>query len=502
MRNMNIHRLFSIVFGIALISTSISCDVEVVQEDAIQATDKSEAEVIRIANDVGGVMKWQSSNTPSANSHTFPAVFQDLRGGNCTSEANPVNWITGRDYNQFATITPTQASVQAYWSKWFNGINRANTTIYDLENFEGFSDENLRTSLIAKAKFWRGLYYFQLVKHYGGVPLRLEAVTTLDQAVALARSTEDEIYAQIVIDITEALPDLVNNPSEKYEPTQGAAYALLAKVSLYNEDYDSAISYADMVTGYSLEPNYVDNFRLSTEGSRVETILEVNFESGSTQGFEPAGEISESPKGSGYYQMSGGIGGVNSVWNNFIPTQEFVDFFRDGDDRKLGTLVVGGEPQEGITGDDTSILSITQPAGAIQRKYYLTPDELVELQNTSGNTQQTGNNDIYLRYADVLLIKAEAQIRAGQNGDAALNLVTERAGLGTSSGYTLDDIKYHRRAELSFEGYDQFTDLVRWGDAASFLSSRGFTAGRDELLPIPQLEIDQSVGVVEQNPGY
>ena len=500
MRKMNIYRLFSIVFGIAFLSTIISCDVEVVQEDAIQATTLTEQEIIDIAYDVGGVMKWQSSNIPSANSHTFPAVFQDLRGGNCVSEANPVNWITGRDYNQFATITPTQASVQSYWSKWFTGINRANTTIYNLENI-GISDSGLQTNLIAQSKFWRALFYFQLVKHYGGVPIRLEAVTTLDQAIALPRASKDEIYAQIVQDLTEALPDLANNPNEKYEPTQGAAYALLAKVSLYREDFTNAISYADMVTGYSLEDTYVDNFRLSTEGSRAETILEVDFVSGSTQGFEPAGEESIN-KGSAYYQMSGGIGGVNSVWNNFIPTQEFVDFFRDGDVRKLGTLVVGGEPQEGITGDDTSILSITQPAGAIQRKYYLTPDELVDLQNTSGNTQQTGNNDIYLRYADVLLIKAEAQIRSGQSGDAALGQVVERAGLTNTGGYTLEDLKYHRRAELSFEGYDQFTDLVRWGDAASFLADRGFSVGRDELLPIPQLEIEQSVGIVEQNPGY
>lgn len=503
MKKIEINNIVKSAFiGLCFLSI-VSCDVDVVQEDTITSTELTEEGIIEIANNVKQVLKWQSSNSPSTNSHTFGIMFQDMRGGNAVSEANPVNWISGRDYNQFATITPSQASVQALWSKWFSGINRANTTIADLKEFEGFSNDALRTNLIAQAKFFRAFYYFELAKHYGAVPLRLESVRTLDQAVALERaSSVDVVYDQIISDLTEAVPDLENNPSEKYEATQGAAYALLAKVSLYKEDYASAVQYADQVTGYSLEPNFVDNFRLSTEGNRVETILEIDFVSGGALTFEQAAESADQ-QGSGIYQMSGGLAGINSQWNNMIPTQEFVDSFVDGDVRKLGTLVIGGFPQEGLTADETSLATLGRPANAIQRKYYLTPSEIADL-NATGNTFQTDINNLLLRYADVLLIKAEAQImiNGAGAGDTALGMVIERAGLTNSGGYDLDDIKYNRRAELAFEGLDRFTDLVRWGDAASVLGDRGFSTGRDELLPIPQLEIAQSLGVVEQNPGY
>ncbi|WP_422105519.1 RagB/SusD family nutrient uptake outer membrane protein [Winogradskyella sp.] len=482
----------------------MACDVDVVQEDTITSLDLSETDVIDIARNVKNVLKWQSSNSPSANSHTIPHIFQDLRGGNAVSERDPVNWITGRDFNQFSTITPSQQSVQALWSKWFKGINRANTAIKNLEGFTDFSDESLRANLIAQSKFFRALFYFELAKHFGAVPLRLEAVESLEDAVVLPRANSvEDVYSQIVSDLNEALPNLASNPSEKYEATQGAAYALLAKVSLYNNDYQSAIDNANLVTGYTLEDDFVDNFRLSTEGNRSETILEVPFTSGqSGLGFETAEETSEII-GSGLWQMFAGISGVNTGWNNLVPTIEFVESFADGDERKLGTLVVGGEPQEGLTADDTSILSALFPSGAIQRKIYLTPSETQDLLDT-GNTQQCDVNDIVLRYADVLLIKAEAQImlNGAGAGDDALNQIAVRAGLGTSTGYTLEDLKYHRRAELSFEGYDRFTDLVRWGDAATVLAARGFSTGRDEYLPIPQLQIDQSAGLVEQNPGY
>ncbi|WP_194765704.1 RagB/SusD family nutrient uptake outer membrane protein [Tamlana sp. I1] len=505
MRKVNYNRLFiTALFSISAITMG-SCDVDVVQKDSTTTLDLSENDVIEIAYNVKDVLKWQSSNSPSANSHTFGIMFQDIRGGNAVSEKNPVNWISGRDFNQFSTITPSQPSVYAFWSKWFKGINRANASIENLTNYQGFSNETLRKNLIAQSKFFRAYFYFELAKNFGAVPIRLEAVTNLNQATALPRpDSVNVVYDQIISDLLEAVSDLDNNPSEKYEATQGAAYALLAKVSLYKKDYSKAIDYANMVSGYTLESEFVDNFRLSTEGHRNETILEVPYTQGlSGLGFESAAETSEM-QGSGIYQMAGGIGGVNSTWNNMLPTKEFVDFFVANDKRKLGTLVVGGEPQEGLTGAQTQIIAVSFPnVGAIQRKYYLTPDEIARL-NATGNTQQCDINDLILRFADVLLIKAEAQIMLNGPGagDAALGQVISRAGLPLSSGYTMNDIKYNRRAELSFEGLDRFSDLVRWGDASTVLSEKGFTTGRDELLPIPQLEIDQSVGVITQNPGY
>ena len=405
------------LFMVGLMTVLFSCSVDVVQKDTVTSVELTEGDVIDLALGVKNVLKWQSSNSPSANSHTIPHIFQDIRGGNAVSERDPVNWISGRDYNQFNTITPVQPSVQSHWSKWFRGINKANTSIKNLEEFEGFSDETLRANLIAQCKFFRALFYFELAKHYGAVPIRLVAVETLEDAVPQARAESvEQVYDQIVTDLLDAVPALFADPGEKYDATKGAAYALLAKVSLYQKDYEAAINYAEQVTGYALETEYVDNWRLATEGNRVETILEVPFTSGeSGLGFETAAETSEMI-GSGLWQMFAGISGVNTAWNNMIPTEEFVESFRDGDKRKLGTLVVGGEPQEGLSGDDTAILTALIPSGAIQRKVYLTPEETLELNNT-GNNQQCDVNDIVPRYADVLLIKAEAELMLGRSAD-------------------------------------------------------------------------------------
>ena len=101
---------FLIVFMI------VGCDVEVVQDDTITSIDLSDQEIIDLAQNVKNVLKWQSTNAPSVNSHTIPHIFQDLRGGNATSERDAVNWITGRDYNQYSTITPSQQSVHSHSS--------------------------------------------------------------------------------------------------------------------------------------------------------------------------------------------------------------------------------------------------------------------------------------------------------------------------------------------------------------------------------------------------
>jgi hypothetical protein len=136
------------------------------------------------------------------------------------------------------------------------------------------------------------------------------------------------------------------------------------------------------------------------------------------------------------------------------------------------------------------------------RKYYITKQVALSLQNIGSSPL----NEKVLRYADVLLMHAEASLNTGGDGLTSLNQVIQRAFGNPShnlTSYTLNDVKLQRRLELATEGWDRFTDLVRWGDAATALAFKHFTAGRDELLPIPQAEIDLvGTSVLPQNPGY
>ncbi|MEM6806753.1 MAG: RagB/SusD family nutrient uptake outer membrane protein [Bacteroidota bacterium] len=383
--------------------------------------------------------------------------------------------------------------------------------------------------LLAEAKFVRGLAYFELVKHFGDVPLITQYIASTDDQIVFPRSSSSDVYAQIERDLEEAAAnlDIAYDSQDQGRATSGAAYTLLAKVHLYQEEYAKVREYTEVVINsnvYNLEANYADNWSLDNEYG-IESIFEIGYADGfSNFYFESAG--GETNQGSSSYQMFGYIFANTGTFGNSVPRQELIDLFDDNDSRKDATFITPTTVYEGAVqscgcavlddctpdwdsdqslwvGTDVYNFFWTNPdalcSRATMRKYDIPSSVASSLLQLSSNPL----NEKMLRYADVLLMHAEAAVNgAGGDGQASLDAIRQRAGL-SSIPLTMENVKLERRKELATEGWDRFTDLVRWGDAATALAFKGFRVGRDELLPIPQGEIDL-VGsdVLSQNPGY
>jgi starch-binding outer membrane protein, SusD/RagB family len=500
--------------------------------DAIQSDSDYQA----LVNAAYDPLRWQVDG--NATRHMYPVMFQDMRADNVVSQWATF-WVAGQAFDK-NPITPNNPSVEGMWKKWYSMISRANTAIGVINGATNISNEELKTQLIAQAKFLRGFAYFELVKHFGGVPLITDYITDASYDFKKPKATATQVYAQIEKDLSEAANDLPAVAQEKGRATKGAAYAILAKANLYQKDYNQTVLNCEKVMGlgYSLEEKFEDNWDLNNEYGK-ESILEIGYISGGLyNNFE--GSQSYSNQGSSTHQMFGflfnsSVG--NSAFGNSVPRQELIDFYDNSDRRKEytfitpSTIVRGGRgaiscscssnpdgsinwSTEGswVFGTDTyNYFWPTNTAAfkskASMYKYWIPP----AVQNALNNYADSPLNEKIIRYADVLLMHAEATLMGGAgtlSGAASYKLVTERAyGAGNTAipAYTLQGVKDERRRELATEGWDRYTDLVRWGDAKMALEAVGktFVIGRDELLPIPASEIQQ-VGstILIQNPGY
>ena len=431
-------------------------------------------------------------------SGTFPILdimSDDARKG---SNPNDASAVAG-PYDNF-TFPTTNAGLGAWWATLYQGIKRANVVIEKVPSIE--MDVTLRSRYVAEAKFLRGLFYFDLVRAWGDVPL----VIALNPPSKTARSPKAEVYKQIESDLLAALAGLDEKSdqvsTELGRATKGAARGLLAKMYLFEGDFGNAEKYALEVIGsnkYGLEPVFADaNGVLGQHG--IESVFEIG-----AIGKEGAG-------GSQYGSVQGVRGTPNRGWGFNRPTPDLRSSFESGDPRMKGTIIDLGDVLDGIMilGDGTTPDVTTDAQGNIietecyNRKVW-TPGVDV--------ASQWGHNRRILRYADVLLIAAEA-LNENNKPDLALtylNDVRERAREGsttilpdittTDKASLRDIILNERRHELALEGH-RFWDLVRTGKATSILGPLGFVTGKNELLPIPQGEIDISQGSLTQNPKW
>ncbi len=380
------------------------------------------------------------------------------------------------------------------------GILRSNTVI---ENVPGMNiDEDLKERIIGEAKFLRAHYYFIMVRFFGDVPLILEPQEPGDD-LRPSRTDKEEVYQQIIADLTDAKASLPvkseYSDADQGRATRGAAAGLLAKVYLTRGEWQKVVDLADEVAtlGYELNDNYGDNFQVSTENSK-ESLFEVQYVGGAGEDFwgneNQASWLSTFTGPRNSNMVAGGWG-----WNQ--PTEEFVNSYEDGDLRKDVTVLYEGGPDfDGIQYDPA--YSVT---GYNLRKFLVSKSIADAYDNSPLNFP-------VLRYADVLLMKAEALNELGQTADAEtpLNEVRNRAGLpdvesGLSKEAFRAKVLHERRMELAFEGQSWF-DIIRvengqWG--LSFLHSIGRVNASEKhlLLPIPQKEIDANPNL-EQNTGY
>ena len=478
--------------GSLLILSSTSCNKDaLLNKTPITSLDNtkalvSEAEYTSLTSSAYEPFQWQ------VGSYTvFPVMFQDIRADNCVSQWASY-WVPGAVFDDFNQIKPNDPSVLGYWQKWYTVIARANTAIKFVNSFKGFTTPGLQQRLIGEAEFLRAFAYFELVRNWGGVPLITNYIGSTTDQIVYPRSTVAAVYTQIQNDATAAAAALPVSytGNDLGRATQGAAYTLLAKVNLYLKNYTATVSNCQKVialNAYSLEANYADNWNLNNEYGK-ESIYEIGYQSGlTTDGYNNKGSIS--------YLFFGFLGS-GLTYGNLVPRQELIDHYDNTDTRKDATFIIPTTILPDLAPDavsnETGIYQYfwTVPAAlqskASARKYYIPKSVALSLPNVASSPL---NEKVY-RYADVLLMLAEASaMGGGGDGQGALNQIRTRAGLPIIP-LNLQNVKNERRKELATEGWDRFSDLVRWGDAASTLAFKNFKVGRDELLPIPQTEID------------
>ena len=357
---------------------------------------------------------------------------------------------------------------------------------------------------MAQAKFLRGYYYFQLVKFFGDVPLVIDERLGPDGASSKERLPASEVYAQIEQDLQDAADGLEWIVSEKGRVTKGAALSLLGKVYLYQDKFSDAASTLNQVItsgNYSLVSNYAELFTVAGENSS-ESVFEIEY-----SGLEGGGygcliclEGNAAPGFHGIRQYTGPVYGDGNSYN--LPTQELYDAFSASDLRRDASIldIDAFIAAQANPADITYAIGGGGHTGYYNNKYIKRQGEI----GLPDNDLTSPVNYRVIRYADVLLMAAEAYNRSGNDGTALtyLNEVRARVNMPTikSSGNQLtEDIWNERRLELSGEGH-RFFDLVRTGKAATFIE--GFQENKHELFPIPQAEIDLAGGNWDQNPNY
>jgi hypothetical protein len=355
--------------------------------------------------------------------------------------------------------------------------------------------------IIAEARFLRAYYYFELVKFFGDIPLIVDKRIGIEEARQLPRTSKAEVYAQIESDLVNAAAVLNPVASQKGRATQGAAKALLGKVYLYQEKYTEAAAIFDEIRNsglYSLIPNYADLFSASNENNS-ETIFDIQYSGleGGSYGCLICLEGNAAPGFQGIRQYNGPVYGDGNSYN--LPTEALYSAFAAIDQRRGHTVL----DIEAFIAAQTDPASISYAIGAGGHTGYYN-NKYIKRQGEIGlpdNDLTSPVNYRVIRYADVLLMAAEAHYKLG-NASLAQQLVNQirtRAGIPGISVQSINDIYKERRLELSGEGH-RFFDLVRTGQAAQYIE--GFTVGKNELFPIPQVEIDLTGGKWDQNPGY
>lgn len=416
-------------------------------------------------------------------------VLQDVASDDAEKKWNPDGdqpWMD--DINNF-TFTSTNGGPNGLWKYNYEGIKRLNIAIElltksDIEEITGITTAR-KNQLLGEAYFLRSHYYFSLVNNFGDVPLIVKPVKTYQEAFEVAvkasKSTViDKIKADLAIAKTLLPNSKFSSTTEKWRVSKGAVIALQAKIALYNEKWDDVISIVNELQTlgfYSLNTNYFDSF------SSEFTDNEVIFAYDHTSNANPR-------NGNGIC--------APLDWGFFAPSTDFLNAFEPNDPRKELTVNVSGKNVNKLLGS---------------------------LNGTNKGNDDAPNNKIYIRFADVLLWKAEAYIeKASPDLPAAIALINQirtrartsaTANGATVPAGTLPDrpastdkatvknwLIAERRVELGFES-QRMLDLKRWKLAKTVMISKGKNfQDKHYLYPIPQSEIDASAGTLTPTPGY
>jgi hypothetical protein len=429
-------------------------------------------------------------------------------GGNSTDN---LTWQVWNNYTLTAATTPSGG----YWAPNYKGIYRANLLLQKIKDSIPGLDANVKARYIAETKYLRARFYFDLVRLFRNIPL-LTTTISPDDAKNVTQSAQADVWAQIEKDLNDAIPVLPSTviADENGRITKGAAMALLGKVILTQggEGWDNSNSrmteaanwFAQVRTSglYSLVPNFPDIFSPDNKFNS-ESIYEIIHSSaqGAWWGQNPfSGNLYPTLVGPRGYGAGSGPKYVSGwSFNPIIP--DFANFMSSDPRYPYTVLNVDGDANGLKTTAGASYVAGYDNTGYFVQKY--APLQQYVSLNGGQDVLNYPHDYIEIRYADVLLMEAEALLRAGGSAtQAQTNLDEVRARVGFTPGSvtaTLDNIYNERRLELATEGHRWF-DLIRTGQAASVLAFKGFKAGKHEALPIPLQEVTGTK--LKQNPGY
>ena len=396
------------------------------------------------------------------------------------------------------THTPDNGELRRVWQWMYAGISRANYIVefQDKIDFEG------KEKILAENLFLRSYYYFELVKFFGDVPMYTEGRVSIAESQTIDKTPKSEIYAKLEADLLAATESLPWQQTQQGRVTKGAAWALLGKIYLYQNKFNESADALNKVIAsgqYQLVSDFSRIFKNNNENN-VESVFEVQY-SGSQEG-----------AGFGCFQCVEGNYVVGFMGPRFrggdftpyasgfsfnVPVQELVNAYDSGDTR-LESTILDIEAFVSTRPDVTYNLG-AEHTGYFNKKYIPYADDIV-LQDQNINRS---NNYRAIRYVDVLLMAAEANLQASvqkDNPQDLLDQVRDRAFGDSNNRITasLENILNERRLELAGEGH-RFFDQVRTGSAASI---PGFVPNKNEVFPIPRIEIELAGNRWEQNQGY
>ncbi|MCL1671366.1 RagB/SusD family nutrient uptake outer membrane protein [Elizabethkingia ursingii] len=435
----------------------------------------------------------------------FINASDDMVTGRAKSEAD--------NAKNFSSNYIAAGDLETQWNKRYTVIGIANRVIRNVDNIQAATA--VKNKYLGEALFMSSRMYFELAYSYGnekaGVPI-IDRTKEPDPNPIPRAANVTENYNYIINDLKKAaelLPAQEELAAKDFgRPHKAAAWALMAKVYLFMKDWKNAAYWANEVMtkgNRNLLNNYADVFKAENNYSS-----EYIWSIPSTPKFNAIGSILP-----GVMLENKGWGEYNG-WGYFQPTKELFTEYEAGDKRRDVTILKSGDKFT-FNGKERSYASSNSLTGYQFNKYM----DAFKYPLNSGHVSANGDypcTDLavpIMRYAEVILIKAEAMLMMGQNADQEINMIRKRAGLTSKSGCTMADLKHERRCELAGEWADRHRDLVRWGDARDTYAkplhgaddrevwaSRNFNPAVHNVWAVPQVEIVNSHGVIKQNEGW
>lgn len=445
----------------------------------------------------------------NVHSQSFIAATS-IRSDDADKGSTPADGGTNAQSMDNFPVLPDNGYVNTIWIGYFSMINKANIALDQIRyNKDIVAPTEVKAQSEAEARFLRGYAYFNLVRFFGRVPIIDTVFTNAAAQSNVAQNTAAQVYAFIESDLKFAANNLPPTWDMKFvgRATKGAASGLLAKVYLTQKKWTEAMNASALVINsgvYDFTTSYDRIFREEGENSK-ESIFEVQA---------TATAAIPSANGVQYAQIQGvrGAGAWDLGWGWNTPSVQLDAAYETGDPRKNRTILYTSTATTNFQSIYGETLPVGLPNPRYNNKVYSNPAFRASIGNRFGYWM----NVRILRYADVVLMYAEAANEMGNSAEALakLEMVRARARAGnnailpavTTTSQTLlrDAIRRERRVELAME-HDRFWDIVRWGIAQQVLNAAGksnFSDARDVLLPIPQTQIDISGGKLTQNPGY